>query len=780
MTFKKTISLIAAAAVLAASMAGCSGSTGGNTGSSTAVADQETMAKELAYTVKEILPPEGLSVSGITYKNDLYYASAREVTDTVAVNKVVAFDANGTVQKEMIVSTESGEAMPASSGAPVVDDEGNVSVVYAEMIYKSDTDYSVSASIITLNAAGEQTGSTDITEALTGASATYISGYKADSKGNFIINAGTAVVVVDAQGKLVGSIPVESNSEFVSSLVITNTGEPAYIAMNYGSMSTKLTVINTDNATKGKEYSLDSLGGSIYASDGAGDNVFYVVSDTGICGVKEDLSRENLVNLLNLGVDNSSIESIYTFDDGSFVTVGWSEDAGGNVINHIRPADPSEIKEKTIVTLGCFKVSYMVRQAIAKFNKTNPDYTIFVNSYADTNDLSNESAALTKFNNELLAGTIPDILVVDPAMPYDSYVKKGLFTDLYPLMDSGAGVSRDDIIPNILTAFETDGKLMSICPMFTVDTVVSSASYTDDNGMLTLTKAREIADAKGGLQISMASSADEFLMKGVYFSDFVDFKNGKCDFDNDAFRKLLEESKKHPLQVDENEWLNDEEAYTEKQTAFKDGKDVLYETTLSDFDVTYVTAYAVDDFVFTNFPTDRPTDKSLISTRVIYAISDKSDKKDAAWQFISTSIKSSLSKRPYQWYDEQGVRHLVEDDIQYQSWLGYPVYKPDFELQLAHALDPYHYYNEKGEAVYEDRSVYLGGTMVKVPEPTQEQLDRMSAAVTGTVTRRPALDEIYNTIIKDEAQNYWSGSSTPEQVASAVQSRVSLYMSEHY
>ena len=196
--------------------------------------------------------------------------------------------------------------------------------------------------------------------------------------------------------------------------------------------------------------------------------------------------------------------------------------------------------------------------------------------------------------------------------------------------------------------------------------------------------------------------------------------------------------------------------------------------------MTYVTAYAVDDFVFTNFPTDRPTDKSLISTRVIYAISDKSDKKDAAWQFISTSIKSSLSKRPYQWYDEQGVRHLVEDDIRYQSWLGYPVYKPDFELQLAHALDPYHYYNEKGEAVYEDRSVYLGGTMVKVPEPTQEQLDRMSAAVTGTVTRRPALDEIYNTIIKDEAQNYWSGSSTPEQVASAVQSRVSLYMSEHY
>ncbi len=766
---KRALCVLSAAAVIASVSAGCQ-SKNTNTGTGTSsVADEQTMAKELSYKVENVSVPENYTVSKICMHGGMYYASCDDGNKRI----LICFDDTGAVKWETVVREDEEGGNTSSLGVPCIDDAGNITAVISTIT----PDYTQSTfEIVKFTNDGTLTDTIDITKSMPNEGKNvWLMGYVQDKSGALAINFGETITVVDAAGGKIGDITVNGDTEYVISLVVTNKGEPAYVSMNFSAGKSKITTIDTKTAHIGKEYMLDGL--TAYAYDGTGDYLCYIQSDTGIGGIKEDGSRESVVNLLNLGVNNSDIESVAVGDDKTFLTIGYDQDLGRTAVTRIKPSDVKI--DKTIVTLGCFNINYVVRNSIARFNKTNDKYVIYVNSYADKNDTSNEEAAMTKFNNEILTGNIPDILLVDPAMPYDSYVAKGLFTDLYPLIDADPDISRDDLMPNVLSAYEKDGKLMSIAPVFNLYTNATSGKYVDENGFLTLSKSKEITEALGDAKIGGVLTKAEFLKNAMYFSDFIDFGTGKCDFDNPAFISILEESNKHPLD-NESDWMSDPDSREENMMALKNGKDVIYNLEISGLDLSYELPYFPDDFTFTNFPTDRPTSKALIAPRVTFAISEKSTHKDAAFKFIEASIKTAVEKNPREWYDIQGNRHRVEDDIEYSSWYGLPIYRPDFELVAEHATDPFHYYDEKGKAIYETRTIFLNGSQIKIPDPTKEQVQKYVDAVENCNTRIPSIDEIFNTIVRDEAQNYWSGTSTAENTAQVIQSRVTLYMSEHY
>ncbi|MBQ8978780.1 MAG: hypothetical protein IJ080_03340 [Oscillospiraceae bacterium] len=779
-TLRKTLCLITAVTMASAAFAGCRSDQAQNTQSQTA-ADVEELKASLAFEPVTVNAPEGYSIGySVSYKDGIYYSTYTDYKDDGGIdNKIIAFDASG-LKQVYDVGSVGAEEWGSMQGGMKVDKEGNVICIFNKATY-SDEGAENTYTMYKFAPTGELKEQTDLTAAFNsemGENA-YMQGFLIDDDGNLIINFSSAVCVFDKTGTKLFDIKNNNENAYISQLLFTNAGVPAYLYGEYSAQSSKSLLVEIDMAAKakGREYDISDTG--VYSLfSGSGDYLFYSRSDTGLVGVKPDMTKENVLNLLNIGVDNSSTDSFSVIEDGSFVMTQWNDAASGNAILHVKPVAADQVKEKKMLTLGCFNVPYYMRAGLADFNKTNSDYVITVNSYSEQNSVGDYDAALTKFNNELLAGNVPDILIVDTGMPYDSYISKGLLTDMYPLMDADDQVKREDILPNVLRAYENDGKMMIMPCTFYVRTCAASAGDVDANGYFSLSAAKSRVGSDG-VTLADGMTREDFLQTGIFFSDFFDLKNGKCDFDNPAFKTLLEESKNHPAENAE-EWTNDQDTAMDREQAFMKGKELVYGLNIMDFDFYYDKAHLTKDYVFTNFPTDAPKAKSIILSDVLVAVSENCQNKDVAWDFISYVMQHMVEKHDYQYWDDEGNSHTVEGDSYYDAWNGFPVLKKDFEELKAHATVPNHYYDSTGKAVYEQRTVWLGDADVKVDDLTEEEVNRLADMITSTDTAVPSMQDIYNTIIKDEVQSFWAGTNNADQTASMIQSRVSLYLSEHY
>ena len=81
---------------------------------------------------------------------------------------------------------------------------------------------------------------------------------------------------------------------------------------------------------------------------------------------------------------------------------------------------------------------------------------------------------------------------------------------------------------------------------------------------------------------------------------FMNWQDGTCSFDSDEFRALLEFVKPFPTDYD---WQSDSEDYESDYTSLKNGKQLLYPTSLSGFSDLYYTFAALNnDIRFIGFP----------------------------------------------------------------------------------------------------------------------------------------------------------------------------------
>ena len=506
-------------------------------GSNSAVVDQSEALKTLAYKVTDV--PINFELSGnVTCKNNLFYSVStvynNEGDNYFSDSSIVVFDASGnTVLTIPAFKQTDPNEYAYISGDVYADDAGNITFVLSYNKYDDEGNSESSNTLYTYDSTGNPVSSIDLSKVVTqedNDNNRYFNNYIVDSQGNIYISLSTCIRVCDKSGNVLFTTPeANGDNEWLNGLIFTNNGVPAVYKYSYSDTgsSAKLVEIDLNAKGYGKEYELGSSINTIYS--GSGDYLCYSSSDTGIVGVRADnLQTESVLNLLNLGIDNSNINSMAVNDDGSFVTVGYdySGMTARSTLSLITPIDSSEVKEKKVLTLGCFYIDWNIRSQIAEFNKTNEDYTIYATSYSESNDTSDYTAALTKFNNEILAGNVPDILLINSGMPYNSYASKGLFADLYEFMDKDDVYNRDAFMPNVLKAMEKDGKLYEITPSFTVQTYAAKKSLVGDATSLTMDQANQIlASMPEGATLtndSQTMTASNFLSTAITFSNFVD------------------------------------------------------------------------------------------------------------------------------------------------------------------------------------------------------------------------------------------------------------------
>lgn len=596
---------------------------------------------------------------------------------------------------------------------------------------------------------------------------TYIDSILSDDKGYVYTYDHQTVNVYGPDGSFVFS---KSGDELNGQICQLSASE---VGMTTSSADGKMVFKQLDPETKdwGKETPVSSRAWNILP----GNDVYaYFFMDNGnIFGERRDNGEvEKVVDWIACDVDSNSINSdrFGFLSDGRIVAVTYEYSDNGPsrqqvlVLNRV---DAAAVTTKTELTLACFGLDYNLRSQIVKFNKSNPDYRIVVKDYSEYATDDDYNAGLTKLNTELISGNVPDILVNGTELPIGQYAAKGLLEDLWPYLDADPEYSRDKLMTQPLNAAQTDGKLYRLPIDFGVTTAVGLGKVVGEYTTWTLADVNDALSKlpEGATVFNKYYTQAEMLKYCIAMNaeNFMNWQDGTCSFDSDEFRALLEFVKPFPAEYD---WQSDAEEYESDYTRLKNGKQLLYPTSISDFDSIYYMFATLDhDVRFIGFPREDGSSGNAFNASCTLSISTACRDKSGAWAFI---------------------RSTLSNDYQENIW-NYPIVKSVFEAKAQEAMTQEYETDADGNQILDDDGnpipISTGGMsygdepMIELYAVTQEQYDAVLALIDST-TSFVDYDQNVLDIISDEAAGYFAGSKTVEEASKLIQSRVSLYIQE--
>ena len=136
------------------------------------------------------------------------------------------------------------------------------------------------------------------------------------------------------------------------------------------------------------------------------------------------------------------------------------------ILDHI-PND--EVPKKTYISIGYINYyddTYLT-QAVAFFNKNNPDYRITLTNYCPKDGNTDLTFRL---NTEIAAGNTPDLLYINGNIPMLHYTRNGLFVDLFEYL-AGEPELYNNLLPFVTESVKINNKLPQMITKFTIKTL---------------------------------------------------------------------------------------------------------------------------------------------------------------------------------------------------------------------------------------------------------------------------------------------------------------------
>ena len=118
-------------------------------------------------------------------------------------------------------------------------------------------------------------------------------------------------------------------------------------------------------------------------------------------------------------------------------------------------ASAAAVPEKEL-TVFSLTPNETVQQALVAFSRANSSVRVTYKVAMDGETAGTEQDYIKALNTELLAGTGPDILILD-GLPLDSYIEKDVLLDLTAVVDGA-----EPMLENILGAAAADGRLYAV------------------------------------------------------------------------------------------------------------------------------------------------------------------------------------------------------------------------------------------------------------------------------------------------------------------------------
>ncbi len=562
---------------------------------------------------------------------------------------------------------------------------------------------------------------------------------------------------IDKQGNTSGMKQID---EFTNLGTVIKIKDNKYAALIYGDNEPALKPIDVENGKLGDSIAVPF---SLYAYSVCSGAPAYdlVMSDqSGIYTFNiGDAAPNKIMDYLASDLVTTSINNIIIKDDTTFYGNYYDEETDFYGLYKFTKVDPSQVVEKEIIRLGGIWVENCVRSNVIKFNKSSDKYRIIINDYSNGGNFDNYQDVLQTVNNDIVTGNMPDIMMLDSSLNIENYIAKGVFADLNAFIDNDAEIKREDYLENVLNAYAYDGKTYAIIPGFQVNTLAGKKSIFGDKKGWTMAEFTEFMNAQDSDVTAMGlMTKQDFVDSMMYYciADFIDRETGTAKFDSDEFINVLKYTEKYPKEIDYESF--DDSYWSESDSFYRQDKTLLLRMSLYNFrDACYQTQSMFGEPInYIGYPSAIREGNSF-GTESCIAINSKSKNQEAAWEF---------------------VRQFLLDDYQENNINCFPVKKSALEKMAKKAMEPQTYTDEDGNIQTYKDTYYIAGEEIEVDPPTQADIDQMMDVLTSVNKVTSYNDDVLN-IVKEEAESFYNGQKSAEEVAKIIQGRVQIYVNEN-
>lgn len=398
---------------------------------------------------------------------------------------------------------------------------------------------------------------------------------------------------------------------------------------------------------------------------------------------------------------------------------------------------------KKIIKLATMGLDENIQRRVDLFNAENKDFQIQVDDYSKYDNGDDDNSGETKLTTQLLSGDMPDIIDLSQ-LPYENYIAKGLMEDLYPYMEQDSEINLENMTESILEAYEVNGKLYQTVPDYVIVTVVGKSDDIGEDPGWNIDEISAYVDSLNNDEQSFVYTTKENILyycSMMALNQFVSVANGKCDFENEEFVKLLEFANKYQDEIS----LGDD--FTPEIELIKSGKVKL--NLMSFFDLKnyeYYKSMFNGELTFKGFPTSSKLNGSSVDANINLGMSAKSKYKEEVWSFLRTFYMDEYQKntdylpinKTFLYDKFEDAKHFNDNNISY-GW-------DEFVVNLPNA-------SETDIAKIED-------LINSIDHPMQK-------------------DSKIIEIILDEADAYFTNQRSAEETAKVIQSRVKIYIDEN-
>lgn len=760
--YVKRTAIIAAASIMTLSLVSCGNQENNN------VESVETPRNEFVYVPEYISLGNKENANYYNLKmagNSLYYTyyNYDEATQT-SEKKIMAYSLD--TNEEKALDIQIGDNSDISQFT--VDKDGNVYAVeydYGEPT--ADGMMEGTQLLCKYDAQGNEVYKQDITEIMkSDENNSWVSNIAVDDQGRLYMTSDNLIRLFDTEGKLYGT--VSQNNGWIQGIGCGKDGK-VYISYYDSTSATGgrvLTEVNFDGKAFGQTYTnFPNSNGSGSISVGV-EKDFLVSDDSKV--YEYDMATqtyEELFSWLDSDINGTYVNYVGALENGKLLALINDWNTGETEIAYLTKTEASTLPVKEELVIGTLYDNQSMQAAAVEFNKNSDTYRIRIKTYIDRNNWTENSwqDGITALNNDILSKeNCPDILDLS-SLNVEQLAAKGVFEDLNPYLESSTVFDKEDFIESIINGYTFDGKLVCIPSSFNLATIAARTSQVGEEMGWTLEEMISYAQEhpEASLFDNYTKSTMLNIMMNYNQNAFVDWESGECRFDSEEFKSFLTFINSFPDEYDSSD---------ERSTPAKiQAGEVLLDNVYI-YDLQSIQEYEArfnEPVTFIGYPNVDGNSGCYMTGSEMYAIASKSENKDGAWAFI----ESFLSGAPDNMFS-----------------YGLSTNKQYLEDAIAEATKVEYVLDENGEKVLDENGepIIMGGTSsvgygdweYTYHIPTDEEIAQIKELIEVAVPAFVSDNEITN-IINEEAEGFFKGQKTVDDVAGIIQSRVQIYVNEN-
>lgn len=593
----------------------------------------------------------------------------------------------------------------------------------------------------------------DATAALAQVKDFFFSNILTDSEGNYYVAASHGIYVLNPSGDVICEI---NAGNYISNMFRIKDGR--IIAAYFGSTGWQLQEVSLSQKKLVPVESSIKFDYGTYSS-GMDTDILYTQDTMLYTANLEDESPARVLNWVDSDISSNNLQDCKILEDGRIaaLTIEWGSEDSTVELAVLTKKLRSEVPEKKVLTYGALYLPYFSNQDIVAFNKQSEEYRIEIKEYGDDNtDMETKISMLTA---DIASGNGPDIIdMFYNYIPLEDYLNMGVLEDLNPYLEKDAELKKDNFVESVIDAYEKDGKLYSIMSGFGIRTIAGKVSDVGSGANWTIDDMIKLVDTKPeDIEIIPYSNKSSVLnlMCSMNIDAFVNSETGVCNFESEEFKKLLEFADRFPkeMKYDANGPSDIEK--------IRNGQLLLLDTTLTSVQLFQMHEYMFGEEInYIGYPTIKESGTTVTPFGTTVAMNSQSENKDGVWEFIRFNLTEDRQKKM-------------------QSYSGsFPISKTALDTKLQEDMTPEYYEDVNGEQKEQSKAVWGQGDFdVEVFAATAEQVERVKELINTAGNSKNSDSQIQN-IINEEAQAYFEGQRSVEDVAALIQSRVQVYVNE--